>query len=433
MSFHAQAPAPATPTVPVEAVDPPGIGVWFLDNLTQPAATVLASVGIIVAAVITFIIGYLSRRQLDRHHKATHTLADIQELRRRFVTTSAQFADPSPEVRLAGVYALEALTNDWIDHNRNTDAQTCINYLCGYLTRPYAPPTHDPHLRQTVVTVDAATTVESTYQHPHDDLTVRQAITRTIATHLKPDHQHNWSNYNYDFTGAYFHNADFNDARFYGTTTLDKAQFHGDWTSFSEAQFHGETTFDEAQFHGMWTSFGEVQFRGALTFGKAQFHGETTFSEAQFHGMWTSFDEAQFHGMWTSFGKAQFHGALTLFSEAQFHGEASFGEAQFHGALTFEKAQFHGEASFGEVQFHGETTFGKAQFHGETTFSEAQFHGETTFSEAQFHGETLFNSPGAWNNVYFDWDTEVPYAAEGSKPDNVKPHDWPPTVVEPTP
>lgn len=212
MSLHAQVPTPATPVVQVESTDPAGIGVWFLDNLTQPAATVLASIGIIVAAVITFVIGYLSRRQLDRHHKATHTLADIQELRRRFVTTTAQFADPSPEVRLAGAYALEALTNDWIDHNRNTDAQTCINYLCGYLTRPYTPPTHDPHLRQTVVTVDAATTIERTYQHPHDDLTVRQAITRTIATHLKPARHHNWSNYNYDLTGANFHNADFNDA-----------------------------------------------------------------------------------------------------------------------------------------------------------------------------------------------------------------------------
>ena len=57
------------------------------------------------------------------------------------------------------------------------------------------------------------------------------------------------------------------------------------------------------------------------------------------------------------------------------------------------------------------------------------------FVNAQFCCKTResFESPGAWNNVYFDWDIEIPYAVIGTKPDNVTSHDWPPTVVKPTP
>ncbi|CCQ18452.1 putative uncharacterized protein [Rhodococcus sp. AW25M09] len=427
--------AAAPKTWAVLVIEIPAAWSWYLtQNITPGHGTIIGGTFVCVAALIAYTGTHLSRRSTERIANNNNNLADNQELRRRFVTTTAQFADPSPEVRLAGVYALEALTDDWIDRGKYTDAQICINYLCSYLTRPYTPPTEHPHLRQTVVTSDAATHIERTYQHPRDDLTVRQAITRTIVTHLKPDHHHNWSRYNYDLTGAYFHNADFTDAHFCGNTTFGKAQFHGDRTTFHRAQFHSDwTSFVEAQFRSDWTSFVEAQFRGGLTsFGEAQFHGDwTSFGMAEFRSKRvTSFGEAQFHGDWTSFGLAQFRGGWTSFGKAQFHGDGT----------TFYKSQFRSkkQTSFDEAQFRSkkQTSFDEAQFHGDwTTFYKAQFRGDqTTFYKASFQGaETSFYSPGAWNNVYFDWDTEIPCTAEGIKPDNVKPHDWPPPVLEPMP
>lgn len=223
--------APKAWAVLVVAV--PAAWSWYLNqNITPGHGTIIGGTFVCVAALIAYTGTHLSRRSTERIANNNNNLADLQELRRRFVTTTAQFADPSPEIRLAGVYALEALVDDWIDRDKHNDAQTCINYLCGYLARPYIPPTEHPHLRQTVVTPDAATHIERTYNHPHDDLTVRNAITRTIATHLRPDNHHNWSNYNYDLTGAHFHNADFTGSHFRGTVYFTRTQFRGEATLF---------------------------------------------------------------------------------------------------------------------------------------------------------------------------------------------------------
>ncbi|AMY20770.1 MULTISPECIES: pentapeptide repeat-containing protein [Nocardiaceae] len=459
---------------------------WFLDqDLTPGHGTVIGGMFVGLAAIVAYTGTHLSRKSTERiaAEKNTldaatadraHHLAVTQELRARFVTIAAQFADPSTEVRLAAVYALEALTDDWIDREAHHEAQTCINYYCGYLTRPYTPPTEHPHLRQTIVTPDTATTIQRTYTHPHDDLHVRQAITRTIANHTQPEHHHNWSTYDYNLSGAHLHNADFKGSLFHGDALFSKTRFHGERTSFGGARFHGDRTwFDRAQFHGVNTSFPGAQFHSQQTwFDEAQFHSRRTrFDDARFHGEQTSFVWARFHGKQTSFGDARFHGKQTSFGGARFHGEETwFGNARFHGELTwfvdaqfhsqqtslvdaqfhsqqtlFDEAQFHGEltsfvfarflgelTSFGGAQFHSKQTwFAGAQFHGkQTSFGGAQFHGErTSFGGAQFHGkQTSFESPAAWNNVYFDWDPQIPYAVKGVQPVNVLPAIWPPTV-----
>ncbi|WP_426374408.1 pentapeptide repeat-containing protein [Rhodococcoides fascians] len=428
---------------------------WYLrQDITPGHGTIIGGFFVVTAAAIAYTGTHLTRTSTERiadqkntldtlHAARTHDLADIQELRRRFVTTTAQFADPSPEVRLAGVYALEALTNDWIDRDKPDDAQTCINYLCGYLTRPYSPPTHDPHLRQTLVTPDIGTTVQRTYIHPHDDLNVRQAITRTIAAHLQPRNHHNWSAFNYDLTGAHFHNADFSGSHFRGTADFTEAAFDGQQTSFNRVHFYGETTFTKAKFLNKGgASFYWAEFRGAQTlFNGTHFYGEqaTSFLEARFHSKdvtsfvgarfyskvelafvgarfrngRTSFSFAQFHGVRTDFGGVRFQGVQTDFGGAQFRSEqTSFDGTLFKGGRTlFEKAEFHGAwAAFTEARFHSKerTTFAEAQFRSartsfhkaqyqseQTTFREAQFYNieRTTFAEAQFHSKdsTSFN------------------------------------------
>nr|WP_176457558.1 MULTISPECIES: pentapeptide repeat-containing protein [unclassified Rhodococcus (in: high G+C Gram-positive bacteria)] len=389
---------------------------WYLrQDITPGHGTIIGGFFVVTAAAIAYTGTHLTRTSTERiadqkntldtvNAERAHNLADIQELRRRFVTTTAQFADPSPEVRLAGVYALEALTNDWIDRNSTTDAQTCINYLCGYLTRPYTSPTHDPHLRQTVVTPDIGTHVQRTYIHPHDDLNVRQAITRTIAGHLQPDVQHSWSTYNYDLTGAHLHDADFSRCIFRGTVNLEMAQFSGATTSFQNAEFYGkDTSFNSAKFHGEWVRFDGAEFHGSWgAFVGAEFHGrETNFAGALFSNDETSFVSTCFSSKRTRFDRAHFKSELTLFLFTKFHGlRTSFDGADFDSfTMTFEGARFDGVM--------------------------------TTFTEAEFREgkETTFHAPAAWGQVYFDWDPRIPYAAR-PKPDNVAPRDWPPGVAQ---
>ncbi len=70
------------------------------------------------------------RKQLDR------TLAEqrTRTLNERFATAAEQLGSDKPAVRLAGVYAMAGLADDW-EENR----QTCVDVLCAYLRMPYEP------------------------------------------------------------------------------------------------------------------------------------------------------------------------------------------------------------------------------------------------------------------------------------------------------
>ena len=406
---------------------------WFLrQDITPGRGTIIGGFFIVAAAAIAYTGTHLTRTSNQRNADRSHNRADLQELRRRFVSTTAQFADPSPEVRLAGVYALEALTDDWIDRGRHTDAQTCINYLCGYLTRPYTPPTENPTLRSRTTRTYRTKYdyTDNVYEHPKDDLNVRQAITRTIANHLPPKHHHSWSDYNYDLTGAYFHNADFTGCHFRGAIDFTGANFHGEQTSFDNAKFGGsQTSFSHAQFHGEQTSFDNAKF----------YSNRTLFDFVQFRSKWIDFGDAEFRGELASFSDAVFDGERTSFSSAKFKSKwlTSFISTIFLSEDTgFNFAEFNSKdtTSFFHASFYGKyTLFVSAKFNSkETSFDFTNFHSEQTrFYRAQFLGaKTSFIFPRSWNNVYFDWDTPVPYAATAPKPDKIVPHHWPPATVE---
>ena len=62
-------------------------------------------------------------------------------LRDRYTTAAQQLADDSPAIREAGIYALAALGDDWIQYGELThqrqlgrsELQVCVNLLCSYL------------------------------------------------------------------------------------------------------------------------------------------------------------------------------------------------------------------------------------------------------------------------------------------------------------
>ena len=71
------------------------------------------------------------REQLDR------TLAEqrARTWNERFATAADQLGSDKPAaVRLAGVYAMAGLADDW-----KANRQTCVDVLCAYLRMPYEP------------------------------------------------------------------------------------------------------------------------------------------------------------------------------------------------------------------------------------------------------------------------------------------------------
>src|SRR5262245_26763067 len=73
------------------------------------------------------------RAELDR----TLTEQRTRTLNERFATAAGQLgSDKPPAVRLAGVYAMAGLADDWPENR-----QTCVDVLCAYLRLPYAPDT----------------------------------------------------------------------------------------------------------------------------------------------------------------------------------------------------------------------------------------------------------------------------------------------------
>jgi len=503
---------PVLPDIPVETLPPaeisssPTIPVTledlksFLDSassspegLTQPCATVLASLAVLLSGFLVYLTGIWTRRQTKTHFKTSHDLEVTRGLRDRFTTIAGQLADPASAVRTAGVYAMEALANDWLVRGNKSEAQACINVLCSYIRTPYAP-LHGRGQNQTSRIVRNTLTdriVEEHYEYRLDDREIRQSIILTIVAHLKPDSEVKWSDLDFDFTGAHLDNADFSNAIFNKPVSFERANLLGSSTRFTcatftssarfgGAQFYSDlTTFDEAKFLGPYNNFSDAKFKSKNNrFDRVEFasaDGITNFTDSEFGGEDTSFEGALFKSRETHFIRAKLHSARTWFSDATFEGSltsfqfstlvgeaVSFDRAVFRAkSTTFEKAEFSsgstgfvdaeflaGSTRFAHVKFNGcQTSFDKSKFGAtQATFVGAEFNNDsgTTFYNARFIGgrikfsgsiftkDVSFDEPEVWANVEFDWSAQVPLKMKTWKPDNVSPDVWPPALMEPS-
>jgi Pentapeptide repeats (9 copies) len=199
------------------------------------AAIIAASVGVltVIATVAVQVSGRRAtsrdtqkaleeqRKQLDR------TLAEqrTRTLNERFATAAGQLGSDKPTaVRLAGVYAMAGLADDW-EENR----QTCVDVLCGYLRLPYEP---DPGQ-------DAPGPERLAFRASRE---VRHTVIRVITAHLRDGAVVSWQGLKLDFTGVVFDGGDFTGARFSGgTVSFNGAEFSGGTVSFGRAEFSGGT------------------------------------------------------------------------------------------------------------------------------------------------------------------------------------------------
>lgn len=124
----------------VQQAQPAG---WL--SLSQPWATLLAGLFVLGSAGRAFFASWRNHRQADRHF-------GVSNRRDRFTTIAGQLADQSPAVRIAGVYAMEALADEWLEtKDGRREARACLSVLCSYRRLPYDQSTRDQNQTKTII------------------------------------------------------------------------------------------------------------------------------------------------------------------------------------------------------------------------------------------------------------------------------------------
>jgi uncharacterized protein YjbI with pentapeptide repeats len=312
--------------------------------------------------------------QLDRMLAEQRT----RTLNERFDTVAGQLgSDKPPAVRLAAVYAMAGLADDWQDHR-----QMCVDVLCAYLRMPYEPGPGD----------DAPVDKRLAFQASRE---VRHTVIRVITAHLNGTAPVSWCGLNFDFAGAVFDGGDFSGAKLSGgTVSFTGAEFSGGTVSFSGAEFSGGTvSFAGARFSGAGVNFFLARFCGAVV----------DFAGAKISGGTVGFGYARFSCGPVNFSSAKFCGAAVRFSHSKFTGETPefTGADTSGGTVFFHATEFSGgTVSFSHAEFSSETVdFTGAEFSGGTvSFTGAEFPGGTvSFTGAGFSGGTVdFSRVASW-------------------------------------
>lgn len=292
----------------------------------------------------------LDRTLKEQRDQLDKTLAEQrrQTLNERFATAAGQLgSDKPPAVRLAGVYAMAGLADDWKENR-----QTCIDVLCAYLRLP----------RESDPGGTGATTVERrAYQEGRE---IRHTVIRVITAHLRPGAKPSWRGKDLDLTGVIFDGAFFESAEFSGGghVSFNAAEFSGD-INFEDAKFSAGGGGDPASSPRGYVNFTDAKFSGGeVIFRGAEFSGTVYFEDAKFSDCQVNFNNTRFSDGYINFSGAEFVDGQVDFSLAYFRGgTVNFNHAKFSGSrVSFDDAYFSGS----EVNFYG-TRFigGKVDFH----------------------------------------------------------------------
>ncbi|MFD7846678.1 pentapeptide repeat-containing protein [Nocardia sp. NPDC059764] len=432
-------------------------GLWrFLGAKAEtPNQLDLSRISLAVAAgiggAVALVVAYRKQRDAERGR-----FAEV------FGAAAGQLGDPDVAVRIAGVYAMAGVADEFSARWRR---QQCVDVLCGYLRLPYQPEEGASHLVSKSQRIeDHGTAVERVYTYRQNDRQVRDTIVRVIAEHLRPSAETRWSSCDFDFTDAVFENADFRYAVFAGrntrftnamflsgrTVTFEQARFLGKRVTFRGAIFRSAAVFDRAVFahtavdradrddtaatfaeatFGSGGSFEGTEFRGTRTaFDRTTFAGErTSFANAVFAADQTTFERAVFDGDRITFTGAEFTSARVTFADSRFYTESSSFDCAHLGTQIRWRTGRTQEVSFARTEYHGTVSFADTVFGGrKVVFAGADFFGDISFRRAAFDArEVSFDRPKAWVGVHFDWD-ESP----ATKPSHISPTPWPPVLAE---
>ncbi len=268
-------------------------------DLLKIALSVVAGFG----GVVLLAVGYRKQRVAEDEHALAVQRAEreaVQKFNERFGSAAEQLANESPAVRLAGVYAMAGLADDWADKR-----QVCVDVLCGYLRIS---------------------------RERDGETEVREAVLRMVRDHTRASARTSWSALDFDFTGVTLENADFARLEFSGEVLFDGAEFVGGVASFAGAEFGKLLSF-----HGTRFTAAETNFAGlTLTNGKAEFVG------AEFAGEKVDFADALFQSSSMAFFRCRFSAPVIDFSQLDFlFGRVVFDRCDF-ADLELDLSSKHG-------------------------------------------------------------------------------------------
>ncbi len=365
-----------------------------INDVIKTTVTVLTLAGAVLAGI------YAYRKQLLSEGDAHR--ADASQLADRYTTAAEQLGHDQAAVRLAGVYALARLADDWEEQR-----QVCIDVLCAYLRMPYEPE-------------------DTAVGHKEGEREVRLTIIRVICDHLqRPDAPTSWCDHSFDFTGATFDGGDFSGAHFRHLALFRNANFSHDDVHFSRATFsNGMTSFDNATFNGSNVSFhnATVSDGGMVTFNQATFSagrilfGRVTLNDGNidFYNATLSGGNIDFRYATLGEGDVTFHGAILNGGDVNFRGatlkggNVDFSNARFSGGnVNFNAATLNqGDVNFDNATFNdGILNFFMATFNGsDVTFRNATFNGGTVhFNDATLNSGTVNCHYATFNGTNIDW------------------------------
>lgn len=302
---------------------------WRIDATHDPLDRIKVTLTALggIGAVGYLVIKYRERAALERGEADDKLVRAVQQL-----------GDPSPQVRIAGVYALA----DVADTYGNPYHQRVVDILCGYLRT-------DRLLKNSNGKTRYATNKDGSpnYDLPlSSDGPVESAILSIIANHLRSpcsDSDNNdigsttsgpWSSYRIDlhnttlteqvnFAGCHFKQLDLRRTKLFDLAIFSRSHFIGN-ASFEYSTFKQTTRFDRTHFE-FTPSFHGAKFEGDAHFNGVKFDLGSHFKEVTFAGI------SKFCG--TIFS------VLCDFTDSTFMQDALFKETEFVIA-KFDKCTF---------------------------------------------------------------------------------------------
>lgn len=289
----------------------------------------------------------LLRRQLDAD-EAVRADAIARQITDLSAKASEQLGSDKAAMRIGGLTDLERLAESYPELR-----QTVVDRICAFLREPFDPPARDSQDVEALLQLD-----------------VRSTAQEILRRHLcaSEDAPHFWGDISIDLRYASL--VDFN---FYGALCTS-ANFEG-------ARFTGTTTFSKVRITNV--HFDRAHFAAGARFADFKVGEVASFSRATFEG------------------QAHFYRAAL--------GVAEFDHVVFKGIAMFERARL-GRSDFSGARFAGESTFSGA------TLSNSNFIPATTagyaivvisgihaarFQDAVFGGPARFQSISSDDQVYF--------------------------------
>ncbi|CAM3196913.1 pentapeptide repeat-containing protein [Mycobacterium simiae] len=227
----------------------------FLD-LLKLSLTIVAGVGGIVALVVAYRKQRLGEAQHQREESAARR--EHQKMyAERFSKASELLGSERSAVRLAGIYALASLADDW-----ESGRQTCIDVLCAYLRMPHKP-LNDPPIdgikerdyRPSGREAWRSALLETSMLDPSEEHQVRSTIIRVIVEHLNSNADTPWFGHNFNLSGAVLDSPSFAGTHFYDC-----------YFDFGEALLYGEIDFSGSKFLDSKLSFFFTTISGSCGF-----------------------------------------------------------------------------------------------------------------------------------------------------------------------